>query len=114
MRVRGDLAPCAAFTLEQQPKKPGFVLARFYENTTPFSETIGEQTVSGYEYDEYQLELSDTGNLQEDVYNNFDYYLSVAKLSGENPDDDLESINEHLANVTLALDIVLGVYDDVI
>ena len=31
MRVRGDNAPSNAFTLEEQPKKPGFFLVRFYD-----------------------------------------------------------------------------------
>ena len=35
MRVRGDLAPSNAFSLEEQPKKPGFVLVRFYGNVEP-------------------------------------------------------------------------------
>jgi len=80
MRVRGDLAPSAAFTIEPQPKRPGFVLVRFYENVEPFSETTGEQTTSGFEYDEFYLELADTGDLQNDIYNNFDHFIEVAKL----------------------------------
>ena len=28
MRVRGDLQPGNAFTLEEQPKRPGYVLAQ--------------------------------------------------------------------------------------
>lgn len=34
-----------------------YCLVRFYENVAPFSETQGELTVSGFEYDEYHLEL---------------------------------------------------------
>ena len=40
MRVRGDNAPSNAFTLEEQPKKPGFFLVRFYENAQEFSDDV--------------------------------------------------------------------------
>lgn len=45
MRVRGDNAPSNAFTLEEQPKKPGFFLVRFYENAQEFSETRDGLTI---------------------------------------------------------------------
>ena len=32
MKVRGDLPPSNAFTVEAQPQKPGVALVRFYEN----------------------------------------------------------------------------------
>ena len=44
MRVRGDNAPSNAFTLEEQPKKPGFALVRFYENVKAFEEKHDELT----------------------------------------------------------------------
>lgn len=80
MRVRGDNAPSNAFTLEEQPKSPGRVLVRFFENAQPFEEKNGELTVSGYEYDEYHLELDDYDGLTEDILNNFEGYLAQAKL----------------------------------
>ncbi len=80
MRVRGDLQPSNAFTLEEQPNNPGRVLARFYENVAPFTEKQGELTISGYEYDEYKLELDDYEGLEEDILNNFEGYLAQAKL----------------------------------
>ena len=48
MKVRGDNAPANAFSLEEQPDKPGYCLVRFYENVAPFSETQGELTISGF------------------------------------------------------------------
>ena len=51
MRVRGDVQPSNAFTVEEQPKKPGFCLVRFFENAQEFSEEQGELTVSGWEYE---------------------------------------------------------------
>ena len=81
MRVRGDVQPSNAFTLEEQPKKPGFCLVRFFENPQEFSEEQGELTVSGWEYDEYHLEMTDTGSLEEDVLNNYDALLEQAKAA---------------------------------
>lgn len=81
MRVRGDLEPNNAFTLEDQPKKAGKVLARFFENVTPFEETDGDLTISGYEYDEYHLELDNYDSLFFDILNSYDGYLAQAKLA---------------------------------
>lgn len=87
MRVRGDLQPSNAFTLEEQPKKPGFFLVRFFENAKEFEETKDGLTIRGWEYDEYHLELEDTGSLADDVLNNFDALLEQAKLAdaGDEP-----------------------------
>ena len=81
MRVRGDLQPSNAFTLEEQPKHPGYLLARFFENVAPFEETKNGLTVSGYEYDEYHLELADAPGLTDDLLSNYSAYLTEAKLN---------------------------------
>ena len=94
MRVRGDVQPSNAFKAEEQPKKPGFCLVRFFENPQEFSEEQGELTVSGWEYDEYHLEMADTGSLEEDVLNNYDALLEQAKAAEAEAEgggsDDLE------------------------
>ena len=103
MRVRGDLAPESEFTLEQQPKKTGYVLARFFENTAPICEPDGLQTFTGFEYDEYHLELADTGSLQEDIANSFDHYLNAAKLqeTENKPSSHIEQLfREYILKMT--------------
>ena len=93
MRVRGDNAPSNAFSLEEQPKKPGYVLVRFFENAHEFTETQGDLTISGWEYDEYHLEMADTGSLEEDVLNNYDALLEQAKAAeAENEDGSSEGL----------------------
>lgn len=82
MKVRGDLPPSRAFTLEPQPDKPGFVLARFYENAVPYTETLEEEAVTGWEYDEYYLEFPDSNGLEAEIEADYDRYLEMAK----NPD----------------------------
>lgn len=96
MRVRGDAAPSNAFTLEEQPKKPGYVLVRFFENAQEFTETQGDLTISGWEYDEYHLELKDTGGLSEDILNSFEGYLAQAKLL-EAETDTVPKLKEQVA-----------------
>lgn len=54
---------------------------RFFENVQPFEETQGELTISGYEYDEYYLELPLYDGLADDILNSFDGYLAQAKLA---------------------------------
>ena len=112
MRVRGDNAPSNAFTLEEQPKKPGFFLVRFYENAQEFSETRDGLTISGWEYDEYHLELADTGSLSEDVLANFDTLLAQAKAA-ETPAEqgDLESRVTTLEETSASKDDVQAVWD---
>ena len=112
MRVRGDNAPSNAFTLEEQPKKPGFFLVRFYENAQEFSETRDGLTSTGWEYDEYHLELADTGSLSEDVLANFDTLLAQAKAA-ETPAEqgDLESRVTTLEETSASKDDVQAVWD---
>ena len=112
MRVRGDNAPSNAFTLEEQPKKPGFFLVCFYENAQEFSETRDGLTITGWEYDEYHLELADTGSLSEDVLANFDTLLAQAKAA-ETPAEqgDLESRVTTLEETSASKDDVQAVWD---
>ena len=112
MRVRGDNAPSNAFTLEEQPKKPGFFLVRFYENAQEFSETRDGLTITGWEYDEYHLELADTGSLSEDVLANFDTLLAQAKAA-ETPAEqgDLKSRVTTLEETSASKDDVQAVWD---
>lgn len=81
MRVKGNLQPSAAFTLEDQPKMPGYVLARFYENASPYTETRDGEATSGYEYDEYHLELLKTAELEQEIEAQYETYLKQAKLN---------------------------------
>lgn len=46
---------------------PATALVRFYENVAPFSETQGELTISGFEYDEYYLELPFYDGIYDDI-----------------------------------------------
>lgn len=116
MRVRGDNAPSNAFTLEEQPKKPGYYLARFFENAQEFSEEKEGLTVSGWEYDEYHLELADTGSLEEDVLNNYDALLEQAKAAeAENEDggsEGLEARVDALESGKADKDEVQAVWDE--
>lgn len=112
MRVRGDNAPGNAFSLEEQPNKPGVALVRFYENAEPFEEKRDELTISGWVYDEYHLELADTGSLSEDVLANFDTLLAQAKAA-ETPAEqgDLESRVTTLEETSASKDDVQAVWD---
>ncbi len=81
MRVRGSVAPSNAFTVEEQPNKPGFCLIRFFENVQPCEEERPHgKPFTGWEYDEYHLEVADYAGLEDDVLNNFDGLLAQAKL----------------------------------
>lgn len=116
MRVRGDVQPSNAFTLEEQPKKPGYYLVRFFENAQEFSEEKEGLTVSGREYDEYHLELADTGSLEEDVLNNYDALLEQAKAAeAENEDggsEGLEARVDALESGKADKDEVQAVWDE--
>lgn len=80
MKTRGDLPPSNAFTLEYMPDKPGYMLLRLFENVKEFTETMMDLTISGYEYDEYHLELLDTPGLEETIIEHYDEYMMEAKM----------------------------------
>ena len=113
MRVRGDVQPSNAFTLEEQPKKPGYYLVRFFENAQEFSEEKEGLTVSGWEYDEYHLELADTGSLEGDVLNNYDALLEQAKAAeAENEDGGSEGLEARVDALEADKDEVQAVWDE--
>ena len=80
MKTRGDLPPSNAFTLEYMPDKPGYMLLQLFENVKKFTETMMDLTISGYEYDEYHLELLDTPGLEETIIEHYDEYMMEAKM----------------------------------
>ena len=114
MKVRGDNAPANAFSLEEQPDKPGYCLVRFYENVAPFSETQGE----------YHLELPFYDGIYDDILGSFDGYFAQAKLAEAEKEtipklkqqvSDLQSVNEGLsAQITQAQLALCDVYELVI
>lgn len=80
MRVAGDVMPSAAFTLETIPRKPGYVLVRFYENAVPATgETFSGETYKYFTYDEYHMELKETTTIHADIAANLDVFLTQAK-----------------------------------
>lgn len=79
MKVRSDNAPGRAYSVEAQPKTPGRVLVRFYENVEPFTEEMDGESVSGFEYDEHRLELQNSGNIDEYVAQHYAALLARAK-----------------------------------
>ena len=80
MRVKGSVAPNNAFTVEEQPNKPGFCMIRFYEGVEECHEEHHGRTVTVYEYDEYHLLVEAYDGLEDDILNNFEGYLAQAKL----------------------------------
>ncbi|MCM1232183.1 MAG: hypothetical protein NC489_18835 [Ruminococcus flavefaciens] len=80
MRVRGSVSPSTAFSIEQQPNKPGYILVRFYENVQPYREERDDGILTGFEYDEYTLELMATATIEDDIFNQYSMYLEQAKL----------------------------------
>ena len=115
MRARGDSNP-GSYSISQQPKKPGFCLVRFFENPQEFSEEQGELTVSGWEYDEYHLEMADSGSLEEDVLNNYDALLEQAKAAEAEAEgggsDDLEERVAAMETGKADKDEVQAVWDE--
>lgn len=70
MKVHGSEKP-PQYTIEPAINHPGFCLCRFFENAV--------ETDNGWEYDEYDIELVDTGGLDVDVPAMIDVYLDAAK-----------------------------------
>ena len=74
MKVHGDNKP-TTFTVEKQPKLPGYVLIRFYENAFP----VESDTYTGWEYDEYHLEFPERHDMATYITNHYHELLQEAK-----------------------------------
>lgn len=111
MKRYGDNAP-GTYSIEEQPKKPGYVLVRLFENAVPFTRTDGEREHSSYEYDEYTLELLNYDGLMADLVSNIGYYLNQAKIQEEqnkSPDDKIAEVKQDVDANALVSDIVFVV-----
>ena len=60
MKVNGSINP-PRFTLETNPRRPNFRLARFHANAI--------ETENGWEYDEYCLEFPTSDTLEAEIDN---------------------------------------------
>ena len=80
MRVRGNMTP-AALTVEPYNPVPGQVEVRLRENIKKISvvDSMTEQTVTMYEYDEYVFLLKDREGLQEDIEANMADWLVTGR-----------------------------------
>ena len=86
-------------------------LVRFFENAAQFEETRDGLTISGWEYDEYHLEMENTGDLQNDIVNNFDALLAQAKAQDPEEPADLESRVSALEETSASKEDVQAVWD---
>ena len=100
MKVNADSAPNNAFSVELNPKNLMQSVVRFFENAKEFSRKQGELTVSGWEYDEYQLIVPRCS--EEDVTLHFAEWLAEAKAKEQTPE-------KTLAENTRLLAVLLGV-----
>lgn len=73
MKVTSSVSPLA-FTLETNPRRPNFRLARFHENAI--------ETESGWEYDEYCLEFPTSDTLEAEIAAHYWEYLKQAMEAG--------------------------------
>ena len=70
MKVSSSISPLA-FTLETNPRRPNFRLARFHENAI--------ETESGWEYDEYCLEFPTSDTLEVEIEAHYWEYTQAAR-----------------------------------
>lgn len=80
MRVRGSKSP-NAFSIDTYGGDPNKVEVRLYENIKHYEEKREgtEETIKGYEYDEYLFILDNVENLSETIQNNLDEWLSTGR-----------------------------------
>ena len=74
MKVHGDVKP-PNYLIEPAIDQPGMCVVHLYENSV--------ETDDGWEYDEYRLELPNSGGLDVDVPAMMDVYLAAAKAKEE-------------------------------
>lgn len=80
MRVRGSNSP-NAFSIEVYGGDPSKVEVRLRENIKAYEEKLEgmNETIQGYEYDEYLFILDKTENLSEIIQNNLEDWLTTGR-----------------------------------
>lgn len=91
MKARGTNNP-GAFSFENQPKHPGYVLIRFYENAQPYE----SDTYTGWQYDEYHLELPARPDMQTYIENHL-YELKAEAKGGASMIEQLCATVDYLS-----------------
>lgn len=112
MKIKSKTRP-ESYALEAMPNRPGWSLARFYTDVKPYTEDENGETVRGYAYEEYQLELRDTGGLWKDIANNYGVYLREAKRVAEKltPEQVEEKVKTLEAEMALADETAIALYE---
>ena len=83
MKVNASCAPNKNFRVEEIPDKPGFALARFFENVVENEKKIDDKTIKEYNYDEYHLIMPYYDNIEKDVSANIENLMTQAKYEEE-------------------------------
>lgn len=83
MKVNASCAPNKNFCVEEIPNKPGFALARFFENVVENEKKIDDKTIKEYNYDEYHLIIPYYDNIEKDVSANIENLMIQAKYEEE-------------------------------
>ena len=83
MKVNASCAPNKNFRVEKIPNKPGFALARFFENVVGNEKKIDDKTIKEYNYDEYHLILPYYDNIEKDIPANIENLMTQAKYEEE-------------------------------
>lgn len=83
MKVNASCAPNKNFYVEEIPNKPGFALARFFENVVENEKKIDDKTIKEYNYDEYHLIMPYYDNIEKDISANIENLMIQAKYEEE-------------------------------
>ena len=78
MHVKGDLQP-SAYSIEAAIGKPGYATVRLTENVAPYEDAHDDVTITGYEYDEYLIDVPDRDSLAADIAADTAWWLAAAK-----------------------------------
>lgn len=113
MKVTADFPPESRFTVEPIPNKKGFCLARFYDNVEEYSQVMDGETTTGWQYDEYHLELRNSGSLKKDIEGNYDVYFKEAKRLAEQltPEQVEETVKVLKADLKTSDEVAIELYE---
>lgn len=102
MRVKGNLQPEAVSVSPYEPRT-GYVEVKVRENIAAYTETVGEEETSGYEYDEYTFIVPLVS--AEAVRNNLSAWLATGRCSEVAPNASLymtakdDAVDEYTAQL---------------
>ena len=104
MKARGSAKPDGLCMVERHPQRPEIAIVRLFANPTEYEQLQQEATVTGWEYEEYLLEVPYYDGLVADVNAAYEGWLAQAKAAEDAKDPMAKLMAAQDSTDTLVVD----------